>query len=151
MKLNNVMYKIVDKKIVVRLIDLGFSCLTWNGIHLSGTTVFDSKHICARSGRDLSFFLLHLTLDFERFLSSRLMSILINLVTFPLYGKTCRLDKFCPEHKFKEWINSYNFLNRLNVENPNSTPSAVRTAMKAFVEKLKPVVAARKTRRRRRN
>lgn len=151
LKLNNVMYKFVNGKLVVRLIDLGFSCLTWNGVHLSGTSVFNAKHVCARSSRDLSFFLLHLTIDYERFLSKRLMDVLIDIVTFPVHGKSCRLDKFCPEFKYKEWMNSYTFLNRPNVENPHSTPVALRNAMKAFVEKLKPAVSqSRKTRRRRR-
>lgn len=151
MKLNNVMYKSENGKLIVRLIDLGFTCMTWNGIHLSGTTTFDAKHVCSRSSRDLSFFLLHLTIDFAPHLSKELMSVLTDLVTFSVHGKSCRLDKFCPEFKYKEWVNSYNFLNRPNIENPHSTPSAVRTAMEAFVKKLKPAPPKKgKTRRRRR-
>jgi serine/threonine protein kinase len=149
MKLNNVMYTVINGKIIVRLIDLGFSCLTWNGVHLSGTTVFPKHHVCSRNSRDLSFFLLHLTLDFAPYLSKRLYEVLESLVTFKIRGKECRLDKMCENVGLKQWENSYNFLNRSNVENAAASPAAVRSAMNAFKQKLKPV-AGKKTRRRKR-
>jgi len=147
MKLNNVMYTVINGKIVVRLIDLGFSCLSWNGIHISGVAAFPKDHVCARTSRDLSFFLLHLTLDFVPYLSKRLVTVLESLVTFKVRGKTCRLDKMCAELGYKKWENSYNFLNRSNVENTAASPSSVRAAMNAFTQKLKPIVG-KKTRRR---
>jgi hypothetical protein len=53
----------------------------------------------------------------------------------------------CAELGYKKWENSYNFLNRSNVENTAASPSSVRAAMNAFTQKLKPIIG-KKTRRR---
>lgn len=126
-----------------KLIDLGFACLDYNGIHISGTDLFPASHICERTSRDLSQLIMEILLDFPDVLSPSLKTTLRALVHFDVKGKPCELDKYCKEAGLESWSNSYTFLNRHNVENPHATPSAVRKAMTAFLKSP----ARRKTRK----
>lgn len=121
-----------DNTINFKLIDFGLACLDYKGIHISGTDMFPSDHLCERRARDLSQLIMELLLDFQDVLSGPLKKVLEELVMFKVHGKSCALDKYCPHVGMASWINSYDFLNRQNVENPHATPSAVTKAMEQF-------------------
>lgn len=131
LKSDNVMIK--DGQL--KLIDLGFSCLEWNGIHMSGTDLFPSSHLCERAARDLSQLILEILLDFQDELSAPLKTELETLVHFHVDGKSCHLEKYCPHLGMKSWTNAYGFLNDPSVENPHARPAAVRKAMTAFLKR----------------
>ncbi len=134
LKSDNVMYELVDGIPQPRLIDFGLTCLTWNDIHISTTSFFPEDHTCLRSSRDMSQFIMELLLDFETEMSESLYNKLGSIVTFHVHTSKCRLDKYCPLEGLTEWVNSYDFLNRMNVENPQGTPTAVRAAMVKFLK-----------------
>lgn len=147
LKSDNIMYELVDNKPQLRLIDFGLTCMTWNGIHISTNTFFPEDHICLRPNRDLSQFIMEFLLDYEQYISKKLYDLLAGLATFHVHGSKCRLDRYCPLHGLKEWVNSYEFLNRINVDNPKANPAKVRSSMKQF----RPVTQKRNTRKQRKN
>jgi serine/threonine protein kinase len=132
LKSDNIMYEIVNDRIEIRFIDFGLSCLTWNTYHFAASSLFPESHTCFRRGRDLSLFLLEFLLDFKDKLSAKLTAALQSLATFDVHGVVCELNEMCPNAGLKSWEDSYNFLNRANVENPKATPEHVRNAMIAF-------------------
>jgi serine/threonine protein kinase len=134
LKSDNVMYELIDGEPYARLIDFGLTCLTWNDIHISTSTFFPKDHTCLRSTRDMSQFIMELLLDFESEMSEKLYNTLGSIVTFHVHTSKCRLDKYCPLEGLKEWVNSYDFLNRINVENPHGSPNTVRSAMVTFLK-----------------
>ena len=146
MKSNNIMYSMHGVIPRVKLIDLGFSCMTYKGIHISGGGIFPSTHTCNRKSRDLSFLLMELLLDFTDKMSPKLYETLRELVKFKTHHSECQMNSFCPQEGFREWVNSYTFLNRKNIENPHTTPKEIKTQMSEFKKKLK---SARPTKRRR--
>ena len=137
LKSDNIMYSMKDGKPQMKLIDLGLTCLTYKGIHFSTSTIFPSTHVCNRKSRDLSFLVLELLLDFADRMNPQLYDVLRDVVTFNVAGKECRLNRYCPHEGFREWINSYEFLNRSDVENPHTTPKELKKRMTEFLEKLK--------------
>jgi serine/threonine protein kinase len=153
LKSNNIMYTMVNGAPVMKLIDLGLTCMTYKGIHFGNSALFPKTHTCNRKGRDLSFLLLELLLDFPDRMSPALYDTLRGLAKLTVKGKDCQLDRYCPQEGLVEWKNSYTFLNRPNVENPQTTPAEVKKRMSAFLEKLKaPAVKKRRfTVRKRKN
>ena len=133
LKSDNIMYEIVNNHIEIRFIDFGLSCLSWNGFHFAGSSIFPESHTCMRRGRDLSLFLLEFLLDFKQVLSPNLTAALQSLATFNVDKVVCKLNDMCPNAGLKTWENSYDFLNRANVENPKTSPESVRRAMIAFI------------------
>jgi serine/threonine protein kinase len=146
MKSNNIMYSMHEGIPHVKLIDLGLSCMTYKGIHISGGGVFPSTHTCNRKSRDLTFLLLELLLDFPDKMSPKLYEMLRKLLKFKTPHSECQMNGFCVEEGLAEWKNSYIFLNRKNIENPHTTVKEIKTQMTAFTKKLKSV---RSTKRRR--
>lgn len=132
LKSDNIMYEIVNDRIEIRFIDFGLSCLTWNGYHFAASSLFPESHTCFRRSRDLSLFLMEFLLDFKSVCSNNLIATLQSLATFNVHGVVCELNTMCPAAGLKTWEDSYNFLNRANVENPKATPEHVRNAMIAF-------------------
>jgi serine/threonine protein kinase len=133
LKSDNIMYEIINDRIEIRFIDFGLSCLTWNGYHFAGSSIFPESHTCMRRGRDLSLFLLEFLLDFKQVLSPKLTAVLQSLATFNVRDVVCKLNDMCPAAGLKTWENSYDFLNRANVENPKASPESVRNAMITFI------------------
>ena len=131
---NNIMYVTRNGKPELRLIDFGLSCLTYKGIFLSTSHGdFPTSHICNRAGRDLSFFILLLVLDYKKFLSPELYQELRDLITFKVHGEPVHLNKVIPD---EEWNKTYNFLNRQNVENPHTAPKQLKKHIVKFTKKL---------------
>lgn len=150
MKSDNIMYELIDGKPVMRIIDLGMSCLTYNHVHYSMQGMFrEDPKACGRKGRDLSFLIFELLLDLSDSMSPRLRKALEQMITFSVGGVECKMYEMCPALGLGKWENSYNFLNRANVENPKATPDAVTASMRRF---LPPAAGGsrRKTYRRRR-
>jgi serine/threonine protein kinase len=146
MKSNNIMYSMHGVLPRVKLIDLGFSCMTYNGIHISGQGSFPATRACNRKSRDLSFLLMELLMDFTDKMTPKLYETLRGLLRFKTPRSECQMNSFCAEEGLHEWINSYNFLNRKNIENPHTTPKEIKAQMSEFTKKLK---SARHTKRRR--
>jgi serine/threonine protein kinase len=134
LKSDNVMYELIHGKPYLRLIDFGLTCLTWNDIHMNTSTFFPKDHTCLRQSRDMSQFIMELLMDFENEMSEKLYNTLGSIVTFHVHTTKCRLDKYCPLEGLNKWLNSYEFLNRMNVENPQGSPTAVRAAMLKFLK-----------------
>ncbi len=137
MKSDNIMYTVEDGKPIIKLIDLGLTCMTYSDIHFSKSTLFPKTHVCNRKSRDMSFLLVELLLDFPDRMSPQLYEMLNGLVTLDVRGTECRLDRFCPKEGFRTWVNSYEFLNRQNVENPHTRPNEIKKRVTQFIEKLK--------------
>lgn len=129
LKSDNVMYNIVkvgdQDKIVVKLIDFGFSCLTWEGQRISGASYFPLKCHCFIPWRDLSQFVYEIYHDYKRRFSPQIQGFLQNLQTFELDGKTCRMYEGCQLSRsvtLARWRDTYDFLNKRRVRNPQCSP-----------------------------
>jgi hypothetical protein len=123
LKGDNVMYvKNADGKRLFRLIDFGFTCLTWNGIQIAGTGYFDEYATCYKKDRDLSQ-LIYSTLRFSgKYLSPKLYKHLAKIIIANVGDHKCRMAKSCPRNGVYEWRNTYDFLDRDNVSVPKAEP-----------------------------
>jgi len=137
LKSDNIMYSMKEGKLHIKLIDLGLTCMTYKDIHFSSSTIFPNTHTCNRKSRDMSFLILELLLDFADRMNPALYETLGEIVKFKVHGTECRLDRYCPHEGFRQWLNSYEFLNRDDVENPHTAPKELKKRMTAFIEKLK--------------
>ena len=125
-KSDNIMYKKNSKGYTLRLIDFGMSCMTWNGIHLqAASTLFPTSHTCYRPSRDLSALFFEISDYVNSHLSKETRNLLHEFVILRVNGKNMNMLKEL------DWSNTYNFLNRKNVENPKATPTRVRKTIKS--------------------
>jgi serine/threonine protein kinase len=138
MKSDNIMFTEVRGKPKWKLIDLGMSCLTYKSIPISSSTFYSPERPCDRSSRDMSFLIMELLLDFPDYISKPLYKHLQQLVTLDVKGTTCDLSDYCPKIGFRKWLNSYNFLNRGNVNNPKVAYAPLMKSMKSYLKNLKP-------------
>ena len=119
-KSDNVMYKKTSKGYSLRLIDFGMSCLTWKDIPFTATkTLFPPSHECYRSSRDLTALLFEITRFEPDFLSKKTLDDLETRLSFSKNLQSMN------------WKNTYNYLNRKNIENPKATPRSIRMTMKS--------------------
>ena len=126
LKSDNIMYKLSSKGYVLRLIDFGMSCMTWKEIHLQASTnLFPASHTCYRESRDLSALFFEISEYVKSHLSKETRNLLHEFVILHVNGKNMNMLKEL------EWRNTYNFLNRKNVENPKTTPISVRRTIKS--------------------
>ena len=126
LKSDNVMYKLSSKGYTLRLIDFGMSCMTWKGIHLQASTnLFPTSHTCYRKTRDLTSLFYEIAHYVKKYLSKKTFDFLHDFAKFRVNGKNINLVKNI------EWQNTYNFLNRKNVENPKASPSSIRKTIKS--------------------
>lgn len=134
MKGDNIMYvKNLEGDRFYKFIDFGMSCITWQGLKISGSSWFDEKHSCFRESRDLSQFLFYI----QRYLSEYLSDELLYRIQQSIVAKverrhTCKMYKLCPEYGLRKWKNVYNFVNRRNVNIPGGTPNFVKSNMTRF-------------------
>jgi len=125
-KSDNIMYKKNSKGYTLRLIDFGMSCMTWSGIHLqAASTLFPTSHTCYRPSRDLSALFFEISDYVNSHLSKETRNLLHEFVILRVNGKNMNMLKEL------DWSNTYNFLNRKNVENPKATPTRVRKTIKS--------------------
>jgi serine/threonine protein kinase len=131
LKADNVMYKTdpATGKRVFLLIDFGFSCATIDGVKYAGTLYFASAEKCFRRSRDLA----QLVFQSYRYATNQTFKTFIQLVlTFTVLGKKCVMTNGCPPSFLARWADTYNFLNRDLVENPNTTPEGLRKAVASY-------------------
>ena len=88
---------------------------------------------------------MELLLDFSDKMSPKLYETLRKLLKFRTPHSECQMNGFCVEEGLREWVNSYTFLNRRNIENPHTTAKGIKHQMTAFTKKLK---SGRPTKRR---
>lgn len=134
-KPNNVLYNYepVTGKIHVKLIDFGYSCLTWNGIRINAGHRL--SHSCFRPSRDLTQFLYATYTDRAIPVSERLKATLREMLTFPVDNRICRLYEGCRAygHVMEIWAHTYRFLDDRRVENQKAVPKAARARMLEFM------------------
>lgn len=133
LKSDNVMYKLNEAgKKQYLLIDFGYSCATIDGVNYAGTTYFKPGEKCFRRSRDLAQMiyesLFHLTVAAHPNLRKFAQLVL----TFKFKGKTCDMSKGCFPDFNAEWADTYDFLNRDDVENPNTTPEGLQKAIMSY-------------------
>jgi serine/threonine protein kinase len=129
LKSDNVMYNIVNvggkDKIVIKLIDFGFSCLTWEGQRISGASYFPLKCHCYIPWRDLSQFVYEIYRSYKNRFSPQIQAFLQDLQTFDVDGKTCRMYEGCNLGRkltLTKWRDTYDFLNKRRIRNPKCIP-----------------------------
>ncbi len=117
-----------------RFIDFGMSCITWNGLKISGNQWFDKKHSCFKKDRDLSQFIYYIVMYLSRKLSPALVDHLKKMLTASIGEKhKCVMYEHCPSKGLKDWKSVYNFVDRTNVVIPNADPTVVVQEMGRFM------------------
>lgn len=133
LKANNVMYKIdpTTNKKQFLLIDFGFACATFDGTSYAGTLYFKPEAKCFRRSRDLA----SLVFDTTRYIPKDLPLLKFTqlVLTFPYKGIQCDMTKGCPGFNGQS-LSTYDFLDRDDVENPNTTPEGLLNAVKIYRE-----------------
>ena len=134
---DNIMYIRTDKdKRKYKLIDFGFSCITWNALQISGGGYFAIDRRCYIQHRDLSQLIYYICKYVN--ISKELLKELRSLLSANIHHKECLLLDKCS--RIREWKNVYNILDRNNVNVPKGNPNAVRSAMIEFQNpRAKPV------------
>ena len=139
LKSDNIMYKTVvsrgeDGKLkpkkVYFLIDFGFSCATFDGVKYEGTLYFKPGIKCFRESRDLALLVYEL-LHFQN-LSANMVKFVQLVLTFDYKGKKCDMSKGCLPDFDGNWVKAYGFLDKDDVENPNTTPDGLLKAIEAY-------------------
>jgi len=121
LKRDNIMYKMVDGHPIYKLIDFGYSCITWNQLSIETTTYpFTS---CFREGRDLSQLLYDFLL--HNAVSSRLEAWIVRQRLAPLGTG---------------WFNSYKLFNTQNKR--QGYPQKMTPRIQAFQELQRSAAAA---------
>jgi hypothetical protein len=134
MKGDNIMYtKGPGGRRLMRLIDFGMACVTWNGMKISGSSWFDASHSCFKKDRDMSQLIFYIQRYHHTKLSPQL-DLRFQLMLRASVGAShkCDMHKLCPTHGLKEWRNVYNFVDRANVKIPGGKPNFVAQDMQRF-------------------
>jgi hypothetical protein len=132
LKTNNIMYKTnADGTLNIKMIDFGYTCLTWNGLFISGGDYFRTSTTCLRPTRDISQLITSMLWFHAQYISTKMKNRLKSLIKaeHKQKGQTKNLTKF-----MKHWSNSYKLLNTNNVHIESGTPKIVFDEMKRFVE-----------------
>ena len=121
-KTDNCMYFRDDAgKVQVRLIDFGFSTITYNKMSISGIGIgFKHKYLLTR---DMTQFMYELY-AYHKYIPYSLKDPLEDLLTFPNNRSVCKLYQGCG--KVQSWKDTYRFLNSDTVTNPNGQPDVVK-------------------------
>lgn len=129
LKSDNLMYNYgADGKLVVKLIDFGFACLTWNGVRISGASYFDVTAPCYIPSRDLTQYVYEINRTYKSRFSPRIREALEDILTFQLRGgNVCQLFRGCSagRKQIRGWTDIYDFLNSTTMKNPKAVPEAV--------------------------
>jgi serine/threonine protein kinase len=133
LKGDNVMYvRDASNKPVFKLIDMGHSCLTWQGLKLTGSSYYGAS-ACFKKDRDLAQLLLYLH-NYTPNLSKRLKGHIHALLQANVGGDhICDVAAGCPAYGLTNWISSYKFIDRANVAFERTAPNEIRVAMNEFL------------------
>jgi serine/threonine protein kinase len=141
LKSDNVMYVYSPSgKLMVKLIDFGFACLTWEGVRISGSLYFPLTDKCFLPSRDLCQFVYEILLTFRKRFSPAIVNLLEDVLTFPLDDKVCKLFQKCQYNRLRvrRWLDTYDFLNTSSVRNPHTVPDVLYKRMMSYMGRTSP-------------
>ena len=134
LKADNIMYIKDGDDRLYRVIDFGLSCLTWNGIKISGSWWFDDDHRCFKIDRDMSQLIYEIYIYRRIKLSERLKKCFELILNASVKGDKCAMyTKKCKKHGLTNWLSLYNFVDKPFVRIPYGTPSMVKKEMENFL------------------
>jgi len=138
LKGDNIMYvKNKDGKRLYRLIDFGFSCITWNGIKVEGSGYLADSPTCYKKDRDLSQLIYSLLRYNGTNMTFKLYKYLSDVIVANVGRHKCRMEKDCPRNGLRGWRNTYDFLNRHDVSVPKAEPLLVMKHMLEYGKKTR--------------
>jgi len=141
LKSDNIMYvrSAEGARRVFKLIDFGFSCLTWHGLEIKASSDSILK-TCYKPDRDLPQLLYEIYTYYKTHISDELRAHIRDILVIRKNGKECTMVKDC---HIASWASTYALLNRKTTTAPRGGPSNVRNAMNRFTRrKAKPSPAA---------
>jgi serine/threonine protein kinase len=127
LKADNIMYVRKNREIHIKLIDFGFSCLTWGSLHIS-TDNYTFWSPCYKEGRDLQQLIYNLYIGGFK-LSHKMYDWLEDLMYVHVSGEDVSLlfgTRRKPKAPIREWRNTYNYLNRNNVNTIHTRTKRIR-------------------------
>ena len=127
LKSDNIMYLRKKKEIHIKLIDFGFSCLTWGSLYISMNN-YQFSLTCYKEGRDLQQLIYNLYVGGFH-LSHKMYDWLEDLMYVHVLGEDVSLlfgTRRKPKAPIREWRNTYNYLNRNNVNTIHTRTKRVR-------------------------
>jgi hypothetical protein len=124
------MYVRIKNKRVYKLIDFGFSCLTWHGLKINGGDYFAASPTCFKVHRDLSQMMYYIV-KFVESISTALRGELVALLKTNIGKRSCGLTTDCKDAA--RWSDTYAILDRKDVTVPHGNPTNVRDAMEDFM------------------
>jgi serine/threonine protein kinase len=127
LKADNIMYVRKKGEIHIKLIDFGFSCLTWGSLHIS-TESYPFVSPCYKEGRDLQQLIYNLYNQEEFNLSDKMYDWLRRLMIVHVSGDDVFLfkNKKIPKAPITHWRNTYGYLNRNNVNTSYTRTKRIR-------------------------
>ena len=130
LKTDNLMYLTnPDGTIAFKFIDFGFTCLTWNGMFISGGNYFKHSPKCFRLERDIVQLITCIVWFHKAVLSHKLQKRLMDIIATK-HGRTTRkLTQY-----MKKWTNSYRLLDRNNYVVAAGEPRIVYDELIRFTE-----------------
>jgi serine/threonine protein kinase len=159
LKPDNMMYRYRHGKYQFVLIDFGFACATFGNEKLAVTMYYQPEEVCFRKSRDLCQLLFAFYHWHSKDFPPDVGKFVEQLLTFETpQGQSCKMfQNKCSPYKIKKWLDTYEFTNRSEIENPNAIPAAVLESLVLFKDclvadqvinlKKKACVSPRKTRR----
>jgi hypothetical protein len=115
---------------VFKLIDFGFSCLTWNGLKIYGGDYFARSPLCYKQDRDLAQFLYSVGI-YPDVISAKMMQLFDTILEARVKNKSCNMLKTCKKY-MKSWSDTYTFMNRVDVAVRRASPSRVHDLMEDY-------------------
>ena len=135
LKTDNIMYNNAENgNIKFKLIDFGFSCLTWGNLHISkkdvtvreGEVVFKGK--CYKEGRDLAQFIFNINMEDKKKPSNNIkMSPTMKAWLNTLLN---RLPQY-------NWGYTYAIFNQNNAKSKLTTPLRIKNAVRKYTRRTK--------------
>lgn len=113
------------------LIDFGFSCAKFDGVDYEGYLYFDLGIKCFRQSRDLALLVFEL-LQPRLKVSPEIKKFAQLVLTFDYKGKKCDMSQGCLPDFDGDWVEAYKFLDKDEVENPNTTPDGLLRAIEVY-------------------
>ena len=134
LKPDNMMYRYRNGKYQFVLIDFGFACATFGKEKLAAALYYEPTQVCFRKTRDLSQLLYSFYHFRSHYFPPEVARFVKQLLTFKIpEGNTCKMYKNeCSPYKIEEWLDTYEFTNRAEIENPNATPLAILDSIELF-------------------
>lgn len=130
LKTDNLMYLMrPDGTIELKFIDFGFTCMTWNGMFISGGSYFKNSPRCLRRRRDVVQLITSLLWFHKNALSRKLNKRLSDIIATTYKSKTRKLT-----HYMEKWTNSYKLLDSNNYVVDAGKPQTVYDEMIRFEE-----------------